>query len=575
MELKTYFTILARRWRIVLLVALVVSGIFAYGSEYLPPSYQAETRLRVITPLAGTLGNTYHEVYFASRLITTYAQVATSDQIMSELRKELNLESLPEISVKIIPDSEIIQIVVVSSDPVLSAKAANSLAELIISKQDKVLDTSAISEGKDVMAEQQNELQTKLADAIEEHDKLVQIYSKKNAQIETLGRKIQTNETLYQDLVTQQRQTEARALAEEMAVLDQQYENLSTESYIYSEQIVMLRQKIDNDQRIYSDLLYNVRPERTRDILVISPAIVPSISNSPVRGFIVGLGVICGLIAGVIFAFVFDGLDTRVFTLEQIGHITTIPTLGQFPKFQERKNRAGPLNFEAVTLYRDYWMVCTRIQTILQSGSVKTILVTSPNPMEGKSTFISNIAIGLARSNCKVLIVDADLRSPQQQKMYPVSGEQGLINFLEDENIRFEDIIQKNVKPDVDLFPNLNECSDPTQMLNSPQFAVLLQKIKKYDVVLFDSPALMAAPDAYNLAKVVDGVIILTQWGRTTSSDIRSTCNYLEGIGSKLLGIVLSQVPVEKEQDYYNRRETKGWLRFISRIKKLFTTSLY
>ena len=575
MELKTYLSILIRRWRLVLLVVLIVSGLFAYGSEYLPPSYQAETRLRVITPLAGSMRDAYHEVYFASRLITTYAQIATSDQIMSELQEDLNLEKLPEISVKIIPDSEIIQIVVVSADRDLSAKAANALAELIISKQDKVLDTSAISEGVDLMAKQKNELQAKLAEANKEYDELVLISSQTTAQIETLDRKIRTKEELYRELAVQQRQAEMNALADEMASYNQQYEKLSTDSSIYTQQIVMLRQEIENDQRIYADLLYNnIRPERTQDILVISPAIVPSIPNSPGRWFFVGLGVICGLIAGVVVAFVFDSLDTRIFTFEQIEQITTVPTLGQFPKLQERKNKAG-LNLGTAALYRDYWMVCTRIQAILQGGSGKTILVTSPNPTEGKSTFISNIAMGLARNNNKVLIVDFDLRRPQQQKIFPVTGELGLSNFLKGENVRFDDIVQKNVVPDVDLIPNLDAYEDPTELLNSPQFGVLLQKIKKYNVILFDSPALIAGPDAYNLSKVMDGVIILAQWGHTTTDDLQSTCSYLENIGAKLLGIVLSQVPMKKEQSYSKSRETKGWLGLISRIKKIITTSIY
>jgi Mrp family chromosome partitioning ATPase len=127
---------------------------------------------------------------------------------------------------------------------------------------------------------------------------------------------------------------------------------------------------------------------------------------------------------------------------------------------------------------------------------------------------------------------------------------------LSDENSKIEDVIQRNVKPGIDLLPNLTECNDPTEMLKSPRLGVLLEKVRKYDVILFDSPALLATPDAYNLAKVVDGVIVIAKWGSTTDDDIRSICNHLEGIGSKILGIVLSQVPVKREQNYYHHRET-------------------
>ena len=148
------------------------------------------------------------------------------------------------------------------------------------------------------------------------------------------------------------------------------------------------------------------------------------------RWFIVGLGVICGLIAGIILAFVVDNLDTRIFTVEQIGQITRCPLSGASLKFKAAKTEMLPWVSDSFIYNKDYLMLCARILTILQSGSVKMILVTSPNPKEGKSTFVSNIAMGLAKNKCKVLVIDADMRRPRQQKNYQVSGEQGLSSFL-------------------------------------------------------------------------------------------------------------------------------------------------
>ena len=138
-----------------------------------------------------------------------------------------------------------------------------------------------------------------------------------------------------------------------------------------------------------------------------------------------------------------------------------------------------------------------------QSEPVKTILVTSPNPMEGKSIITSSLAMGLARNNCKVLIVDADMRRPQQQKMYQTSGEKDLSTFLSDKKCQMEDVIRKNVKPGIDLLPSLIAHNDPTDLFQSTQLGVLFEKIKIYDVVLFDTPALLAAPDAYSLATLL------------------------------------------------------------------------
>jgi succinoglycan biosynthesis transport protein ExoP len=563
MELQTYLTILIRRWRIVLLVFLVISSVFAYGSNYIPPSYQAETSLRVFTPLAGSLSYPYHEDYFALRLMNTYAQIAKSEQVMNELKEKMSLETLPDISVKIIPESEIIQFIVQSSDPALAAQVANGLAEVVISKQDQGMESNTSSEEPNVLTDRLNELENKIAQSTQEHDRLVQTYSQTKAQIAILDQKIRMKEASYQSLLNQRRQGEMESLVKDLEVLNQQYEKLTTDSYAYLSQISMIEQNIQNDQRVYSDLLTqydNVlgteyRQGRTQNILIISPAVEPSISTSPGRWFFVGLGIICGLIGGIILAFVIDSLDTRIFTSDQISRITAIPVLSRFPKIKGLKDRNTPLNSESLAFNTDYWLACTRILAILQHGSVKTILVTSPNPMEGKSTFISTIATGLAQNNCKVLIVDADLRRPQQKKTYQISGGQDLSSFLSDENSKIEDVIQRNVKQGIDLLPNLTECNDPMEMLKSPRLGVLLEKVRKYDIILFDSPALLATPDAYNLAKVVDGVVVIAKWGSTTDDDIRSICNHLEGIGSKILGIVLSQVPVKREQNYYHHRE--------------------
>lgn len=562
MELRTYYTILARRWKVMFLVFIVISGIFAYGSQYILPTYQAEASLRVVTPLAGSLGDTYHETTFANRLINTYAQIATSEQVMNDLKKRLNLETLPDISVSIIPDSEIILILVEDSNPSLAAETANELADVIISKQDEVLKSDTSSEELSILTDRRNELETELTQARTEQNRLIPIYSRSVAQIELLDRAIRMKEEFYQTFLSQNRLDDMKRTEKELEVLNKQYEELSTTTNEYMQQLAILEQTIQNDQSAYSDLLYrydnvlgaNLRQQRTEDIYIVGRAITPTVPSGLGRLFVIGLGVICGLIGGIVLAFLFDNLDTRIFTSEQISRTMEIPILGRFPQIQDSKNQTTALNSEYPTIHRDYWMLCTRILSVLQNKSVKTILVTSPNPMEGKSTVASGIATGLARNKCKVLIVDADLRKPHQQKFYRVSAKQGLSDFLSNKEIKVEDVIQQNVRPGIDLLPSLVEYSDPTDLFQSPQLGILFEKMKAYDVVLLDAPALLAAPDAYNLAVMVDGVLIVVQRGLTTNSDLRAICDHLEAVGSKLLGVVINQVPVKANSDYYHKK---------------------
>ena len=281
---------------------------------------------------------------------------------------------MPDISVKIIPDSEIILIVVESADPSLAAETANGLAEVIISKQDQVMENSASSEELNILTDRRNELESELVQAKAEQDRLVPIYSQTLAQIAVLDRTIRMKEASYQTFLNQNRYDEMNRLGKELEVLNQQYEELSTNSNEYMQQLTMLRQTIQNDQSAYSDLLYrydsvlsaSYRKKNAQNLLIASPAIEPSKPAGFGRWFVIGLGVICGLIGGIILAFLFDNLDTRIFTLEQLEQITTLPVLGRFPQIHELKSRNAILQSEYPTVHRDYWMLCARLLAILK-----------------------------------------------------------------------------------------------------------------------------------------------------------------------------------------------------------------
>ncbi|HNB35023.1 MAG TPA: hypothetical protein PK414_02315, partial [Anaerolineales bacterium] len=201
MELKTYFAILARRWQIVVFVILAAVGLSIFASKYV--DYEAEARLQVITPMGGSLGYTYYETTFASRLMNTYAQIATSNQLKSELKEKLGVDVLPNITVKIIPDSEIIQILVDSRDPALAAEAANTLAELIIARQEKVVASNPSSEELTLLDARKKELEESLAQAQKEYDELVKGYSETVSKMAILERTMSLNDQSYQNTLDQ------------------------------------------------------------------------------------------------------------------------------------------------------------------------------------------------------------------------------------------------------------------------------------------------------------------------------------------------------------------------------------
>jgi polysaccharide biosynthesis transport protein len=573
-----YFDVLARRWKIVLLVTLGGIVLAVIAALFISPRYQAEAMLRIVTPLGGSSGDTNYQTTFATRLVNTYAQIATSEQVNNELKLRLGVRVLPNISVKVIPDSEIIQIIVKSDSAALASKTANTLTDILLSNQDSVTKSSDSNE-LSILDARKKEIQAQLTQYQEQHDQLIQTYSQTTADMAVLDGKIKSKEASYQSLQEQYENIviseavyanyttgatkgaltkEIDRILKELDGLNQQYKDLSTESNRYLQQITLIRQSIQNTQGDYSDLIYrydsvllaNSRQENAQNnIETVSPASEPTAPTGLGRFSILTLGLIIGLIAGVATAFVIDNLDTRIFSLEQIGRVTSAPIIGSVSKFEGHPSQDIEKN---PILQRDYRLLRAKLQTLIHDGSIKSIMVTSPNRMEGKSTIVFRLASELAQSKLKVLVVDANLRKPKQHELFNVTAKRGLTDFLESDREGIKSVILRDVKPGIDLLPNLTESDNPSALFQSPRWKSLFESIQAYDTVLFDTPALLVVPDAMDFGEAIDGVIIIAEWGHTTSGDIQSMCSILDSVGSKIVGIIANQFPSKKKANSYD-----------------------
>lgn len=548
MELKMYMEILARHWKIVLVVATIVICLAIVGSQFYLPRYQAVAMLRIVTPLIGSPDNINYQTTFATRVLNTYAQIAVSEQMRNDLKKNLGLQILPAIAVDVITDSEILQITVESEDPELSASAANELSNLLVSYQDNMPNES--DSELNVLSNRQKELQNELAQYQSQYDQMVQNYSQTAAEMTVLEGTIRLKEISYQTLRLQSQIDQAE---KDLAALNEKYSDLSTKSNEYMQQITLTRQMIQETQSAYMNLLSQydnvslstLRRQNAQSIEFVSLAAEPTAASGPSRLMIQVLGVILGLIAGVITAFTVDNLDTRIFSTKQFLAVTRVPILGEIPKFSRQKDNGSE---QALLLQRCYLLLSARLKTLVKSESIKTIMVTSPRKGEGKSTLVKQLAIDLARNKCKVLVVDADLRRPQQHRLFQANAKYGLNDFLTDNTKKPNDVILKDIETRLDLVPSLVEVDHSIELWHSPRWDDLFESVVvyDYDIVLLDTPAFLGSSDSLHLAEAVDGVLVTVQWGYTTTSDIKALCDQLESIGSKALGIVVNQLPLQK-----------------------------
>lgn len=200
-----------------------------------------------------------------------------------------------------------------------------------------------------------------------------------------------------------------------------------------------------------------------------------------------------------------------------------------------------------------YRAIRTNIQFSMPKGQLKTILVTSSTPGEGKSTTAANLAITMAESGIRVLLIDADLRKPTIYKLFQVSNLKGLTNVLA-EGADYREFIKPTVVEGLDILPAGPNPPNPSELLGSDGMRELLDLAKNhYDLVILDTPPVLPVTDAAILASQVDGVVFITAHGQATFDAVARSKTQLENVGAKILGVILNRVPVSKRSgnSYY------------------------
>ena len=203
----------------------------------------------------------------------------------------------------------------------------------------------------------------------------------------------------------------------------------------------------------------------------------------------------------------------------------------------------------------------TNIQFMNSKGKLKTILVTSTFPGEGKSWVASNLAVTFAQAGKKVVLIDADMRKGRQYSIFGVSPIPGLSNYLSgigiDENKKLDivDFVQETEIDNLFIIPAGNIPPNPSELLISPQMVDLLEQLKELcDIVILDGTPNELVTDSLILTRLVDSTIIVTASKETKKENLRRAITNIQNVGGKIAGIVVNKVPVSAkkyEQSYY------------------------
>ncbi|APF40480.1 polysaccharide biosynthesis tyrosine autokinase [Neomicrococcus aestuarii] len=311
------------------------------------------------------------------------------------------------------------------------------------------------------------------------------------------------------------------------------------------------------------------------ELMPMTEGTLPTSPYAPNVNQAVLIGAVVGLVLGLIWAAIKHLLDRRVRSVEAIQKVgmSAVGTLPSDPRLS-RGRQVLPVVYSAETRtdrsYHAYSEALRELRTNLAYMDVdnppRVIVVTSSVPGEGKSSLSANLAVTIAHTGQKVIVVDGDLRRPVVSEMFSLPGDAGLTDVLAGQ-AELDDVLQ-----DFEPVPNLQVLAagrippNPSELLASKTMGKLLEDLSERAFVIIDAPPLLPVTDGAVLAKASDGALIVVKAGKPTIDELAKATENLDRVGANKLGVILNQVPTRGAEasrygyygKYYSKKETKA-----------------
>ena len=303
-------------------------------------------------------------------------------------------------------------------------------------------------------------------------------------------------------------------------------------------------------------------------IRIIDQAMPPEFPVSPKKKMNLLLGILIGLGLGIGVVFFMEYIDNSIKTIEDVEQLG-LPLLAAIPKIEPENENESIFSFPGKKKHHhshvvdDSGMIAQRLVTHLRPKSpiseayrslrtqiqysktetpIRTILVSSPGPGEGKSTSVTNLAITMAQMGARTILVDSDLRRPVLHSLFGMRKDNGLTNFLVG-NAPLEDIIQSTAVENLYLMTSGILPPNPAELVGSKRMKTLIELLgKQFDYVLFDSPPIIAVTDAIVMAPLVDGVVVVVRSQKTDKDATQRAFELLNNVNARVPGILLNDV---------------------------------
>ena len=292
---------------------------------------------------------------------------------------------------------------------------------------------------------------------------------------------------------------------------------------------------------------------RSGSVSVVEAATTP---NSPVRPNVpmnTVMGALAGLLLAGCLAILLEYLDDTVKSPEDVEAAAGLSTLGGVARFHRPRSPEAALvaDRHRHPVAEAYRMLRTNVQFSTLDKPAQTLLVTSANPGEGKSTTVANLALVMAQAGKRVIAVDSDLRRPTLHRFFGVDNATGLTTLLLSPGPEMNGCVKPTAFDNLWVLPSGPQPPNPSELLGSRRLDSVLQSLKQSaDVIVMDSPPALAVTDASILAARVDGTLLVVDSGRTRAGSLQRARETLGRAKTNLLGAVLNKL-THRGHDYY------------------------
>lgn len=435
-------------------------------------------------------------------------------------------------------------------------------------------------------------LEAKRADLKRQRAQLLLEYTEKYPEVRDLDQQIamlekQTEQlrTHSESVVKANLETRYRQTLQTEQALRQAFDKQRGETLTQNEAAVnyrIIQQEIDTNRQLLDGLLQRSKENEVilagtpNNIHVLDHASRPKGPVAPKRMQTIAFAAVLSLILGIALARFLDYLDDSVRSSQDVENFLHLPALAVIPTIGSPARRrllaAIPGNQKSnghhggtelllndsprSPLAESFRQLRTSVLLASAGGAPKTLLVTSSQPSEGKTTTVVNTAMILAQTGAKVLILDADMRRPRLHSIFKLDNSTGLSGILSSKMTEAEmmGLVQHHEESGLHVLTSGRIPPNPAELLGSDQMRILMAFLKNtFSHIVIDSPPIASFTDGVLLSSLADGVLLVVHGGAASRHIVRRSKQLLTEVGAKIFGVVLNNVTVSRHDYYYNR----------------------